>query len=119
MTGGQSAPTTRTGVVTSTAVNGYEYAPMHLAEMIAQLDAPDYVVRCSVHDVKHVLQFKKIVRYAFERQLNEGKYSFIEILCNCPTNTGVKPKNAAEFIQNEIIPVFPLGELKREGKRVR
>lgn len=118
MTGGQSAPTTRTGVKTSTDVNGYQYAPMQLCEMIASLEAPDYVVRCSLHDVKHVLSFKKTVKHAFERQILYGKYSFIEILGSCPTNTGVKTDDWAKFVEENVIPVFPIGEFKRDGKRL-
>lgn len=117
MTGGQLAPTTLHGTVTKTTVNGNPYYPIRTAELIATLDAPDYVARFSVHDVKHALAFKRAVTYALTRQM-EGKYSFIEVLSNCSTSGGIKPENYAKYCDETLTKVFPLGEFKREGIRL-
>ncbi len=117
MTGGQAAPTTRVGDWTITSKKGNTYAPIKLPEMIATLDAPDYVARCAVNNPKHIIQCKKAIRHALERQM-EGKYSLVEVLCSCVTTTGVKAENSPEFIDKVIESDFPLGEFKRDGKRL-
>lgn len=118
MTGGQLAPTTRVGQKTTTTPNGSEYKPIHLAEIIAQLDAPHFVTRCAIHTPKHIRTFKKAVAEGFRLQMEEKKYSFIEVLCACPTSGGVKPEDTPKYMEEIMIPEFPLGDLKRDGKRL-
>ena len=117
MTGGQVAPTSRLSDWTITSKKGNPYRPIHLPEMLATLEEPDYIARCAVNKPKNIIQTKKAIRHAFERQL-EGKYSFIEVLSACVTTTGVKAENSPEFIDQVIASDFPLGEFKRDGKRV-
>lgn len=117
MTGGQLAPTTLHGAVTKTTKNGNPYYPIRTAELVATLEAPDYVARCSVHDVKHALQFKKAVEHGLRCQM-AGKYSFIEVLSNCPTSGGIKPENYKLYCEETLMKVFPLGEFKRDGVRL-
>lgn len=117
MTGGQMAPTTMIGQKVTTAPDGSTIPPIHMAEMIAGLDGPDYVARCSVYNPKRIKEFKKSLRHAFECQM-AGKYSFIEVLCACPTNGGYKPSNGPKFVKERMEKVYPLGELKVDGKLV-
>lgn len=122
MTGGQSSCTTLIGQRTTTtgpegrdpARTGY---PTKLAEVIATIAAAGYVARVSLHDPMHVRQTKKVLEKAFRLQLEENKYSFIEILAMCPTNFHVEPWDAPDYMVKHVLPVFPLGELKTpEGR---
>lgn len=117
MTGGQAAPTTPVGTWTITSKEGNKYVPLKVPEMIATLDEPDFVARCAVNNPKHIIQCKKAIRHAFERQM-EGKYSFIEVVCACVTTTGIKAEKSPEFIEQVTKSDFPLGEFKRDGKRL-
>lgn len=118
MTGGQVAPTTREGQKTTTTPEGSPYKPIHMAEIVAQLDAPYFVTRCAVHTPKNIIKFKKAVKDALTYQIENQKYSFIEVLCACPTSGGVKPEDTPKYMEEIMIPEFPLGDLKRDGKRL-
>ena len=118
MTGGQAAPTTLNGQRTLTTPDGYPGMPLHLPEMIATLEAPDYVARCAVHTPKHIVQFKNSLRHALTRQIEVGAYSMIEVLCGCPTSGGYSPGKIPQYIEEKALPIFPLGEFKRDGKKV-
>lgn len=112
MTGGQMAPTTMEGQKTLTSPYGRDPMdvgmPIRACEMIDTLEAPVYVERCSVHDVKHVNKAKRAIKKALTYQ-KEGKgYSFVEILSMCPTNWGVDPVNAAKWIESDMMPYYPL-----------
>lgn len=117
MTGGQAAPTTRVGDRTITTKKGNEISPIHLPEMIAALDAPDYVARCAVNNPKNLIACKKSIKYAIQRQM-EGKYALVEVLCACVTTTGVKAEDSPAFIDMVAQSDFPLGEFKRDGVRL-
>ncbi len=116
MTGGQMAPTTLPGQVTtsspfgrSTSLTGY---PMHMAELLAGLPGTVYSVRRSLHDARHVIQAKKAIRLAFEAQINELGFSIVELLSSCPTNWGMKPLEALNWVKEEMVPAYPLGDYK-------
>lgn len=117
MTGGQSAPTTLVGQVTKTAIQGNETPPMHFAEMIATLQAPDYVTRCAVNNPKNILKFKKALKHAIECQMN-GKYAFIEVLTACAVSSGIPPMKTPQYIDEVVAKEFPLGDIKVDGKMV-
>lgn len=116
MTGGQMAPTTLTGQKTTTTPNGRSVEitgyPIRMAEQIAQLEAPRFVTRQSLHTPKNILQAKAAIKKALELQINEGAYSFVELLCACPTNWGIEPSGIKEYMEKNVIPYFPLGDLK-------
>lgn len=116
MTGGQMAPTTLIGQKTTTSPGGRSLgndgAPIHMAEIMAQLDGVVYSVRCALDSVKHILAAKKAVRNAFEVQRQGLGYSFVELLCGCPTNWRMDPVAANAHIGAAMIPVFPLGVFK-------
>ncbi|MCR4876882.1 MAG: 2-oxoglutarate oxidoreductase [Clostridiales bacterium] len=116
MTGGQMAPTTLPGQVTTTSPYGRDPAlcgyPIRVSEMLATLDGPAYIARCSVHDVKHILDAKKCIRKAFETQIAKKGFSMVEVLSSCPTNWGMTPREALNWLEANMIPQYPLGVKK-------
>ncbi len=116
MTGGQLAPTTLLGQKTTTSPAGRsmstEGGPIHMTEIMAQLDGVIYAERCALNSVKNIRKAKKAIRIAFEIQKAGLGYSFVELLCGCPTNWRMDAIAANERIANEMIPVFPLGVFK-------
>lgn len=120
MTGGQMAPTTLNGQVTLTTPYGRrqnEGFPIRMSEMLATLDGPRYIERVSVHDPKHITKAAKAIRKAFEMQLNGEGFSMIEVLSSCPTNLKLSPVKALEWVEENMIPYYPLGVLKDGGGR--
>lgn len=120
MTGGQMAPTTMPDQETTTTpfgrdvkVNGY---PIKMAEVLATLSGTTFVARAAVDTPKNLMRAKKFLRKAFEVQINNRGFSFVEFLSACPTNWKVSPKQAAERIAEEMIPYYPLGIFKDESK---
>lgn len=116
MTGGQMAPTTLLGQKTTTTPKGRnmdtEGAPLHMSELMAQLDGVMYAERCALNTVKNIRAAKKAIRKAFEVQRAGLGYSFVELLSGCPTNWHMDPVAANEHIGKAMIPVFPLGVYK-------
>ena len=80
--------------------------------MLAALDGPQYIVRCSTHDAKNVLSTKKAIKKAFENQVQGRGFSLVEILTTCPTNWGLSPVNALKYVEEKVIPYYPLGVYK-------
>ncbi len=116
MTGGQMAPTTLIGQRTTTCPGGRcrdrEGMPIKMAEIIAGLGGVAYAARGSLDTVKHIRQAKKMIRRAFEVQIKEQGFGFVELLSACPTNWKMTPVAANERIGTEMIPYFPLGVYK-------
>lgn len=116
MTGGQMAPTTLPQQKTSTSPYGRnvqsEGYPIRMAELLAVLDGTAYSTRVAVNSPKNVLQAGKAIRRAFQYQVEEKGFSFVEILSACPTNWGMDPLKANERVGSEMIPYFQLGTFK-------
>ena len=116
MTGGQMAPTSLPGQITTTSPYGRDTAhcgfPVKMSEMLAQLDGPAYIERVSVHDVPHVVAAKKAIRKACEAQIAGKGFSMVEVLSTCPTNWGLTPQEALKWLKENMIPQFPLGVYK-------
>jgi 2-oxoglutarate ferredoxin oxidoreductase subunit beta len=117
MTGGQMAPTTMLGQVTATTQKGRkavgEGYPLQVAELLALLPGATYVERCSLHNPAHVRKTKKAIRHAFELQVNGAEgLSLVEVLSPCPTYWRMTPAKAMEWIEKEMITVFPLGRFR-------
>ncbi len=113
MTGGQMAPTTLIGQRATTCVDGRtrEQAgmPLKICELLATLDGPAYIERVALNSPAHIRKAKKAVRRAFEIQ-QEGKgFTFVELLSTCPTNWGLTPPKAMEWLEENMIPYYPLG----------
>ncbi len=113
MTGGQMAPTTLPGQKTTTSPYGRDTAtvgyPIRVCEMLATLDGPAYLERVSVHDPKHIIKAGEAIRKAFEVQINGGGFALVEVLSSCPTNWGMTPKDALHWVEEKMIPYYPLG----------
>lgn len=120
MTGGQMAPTSLPGQVTQTSPYGRDVKqcgyPVKICEMLAQLEGPAYLERVAVNNVKHVLAAKRAIRHAFENQLAGKGFSLIEVLSSCPTNWGMTPEKALDWIEEKMIPYYPLGVFKDRDK---
>ncbi len=116
MTGGQMAPTTLDGQKTTTSPLGREYKAqgysVKMSEMLATLDGASFISRQSVHDGGNIQKTKKALKKAFELQLNNQGFSMIEILSTCPTNWGISPKESIKWLQENMIPRYPLGDIK-------
>jgi 2-oxoglutarate ferredoxin oxidoreductase subunit beta len=116
MTGGQMAPTTLPGMKTTSSPNGRDVEtqgyPIRMAEMLATLEGAGYVVRRSLHDPKNIRLAKKAIRIAFETQLQGLGFSLVELLSTCPTNWGLTPVESLKFVEERMIPAFPLGDYK-------
>ena len=119
MTGGQMAPTTLVGQVTTTSPYGRnaetQGMPVRMAEMLSTLDGAYYIERTSVHDVPNIIKTKKAIKKAFECQMEGKGFSMVEILSTCPTNWGLSPVEALKWLQENMIPQYPLGVTK-EGR---
>ena len=116
MTGGQMAPTTLPGQKTTSSPYGRDVEqmgfPIRAAELLATLDGAGYVVRRSLHDPKNIRLAKKAIRLAFETQVRGLGFSMVELLSTCPTNWGMKPVEALYWLEEHMIPVFPLEDFK-------
>jgi len=116
MTGGQMAPTTLPGMKTTSSPNGRDVEqtgfPLRMAEVLAKMDGSGYIVRRSLHDPKNIRLAKKAIRIAFEVQRHGLGFSMVELLSTCPTNWGQTPTDALHFVEEHMIPAFPLGDYK-------
>ena len=121
MTGGQMAPTSLPGQVTQTSPYGRDVKlcgyPIRVCELLSELDGAEYLARVTVNSVPHVREAKKAIRKAFENQLNGKGFSLVEVLSSCPTNWGMTPEKALAWIDEKMIPYYPLGVYRdRSGK---
>jgi len=116
MTGGQMAPTTLLGQVTTTSPYGRSAehcgSPIHVCEMLATLDGAKYLERVALTDVKNVVAAKKAIKKAFQCQIEGRGFSLVEILSTCPTNWGMSPVESLDWLEKNMLPVFPLGVYK-------
>ena len=116
MTGGQMAPTTLVGQVTTTSPYGRnaetQGMPVKMAEMLATLDGAYYIERTSVHNVPNIVKTKKAIKKAFQYQMEGKGFSIVEILSTCPTNWGLSPVEALKWLNDNMIPQYPLGVTK-------
>ncbi len=121
MTGGQMAPTTMEGQVTKTTPYGRNPQdvgwPIRACELLNTLEAPYYIERCAVYDVKHINQTKKAIKKAIQNQIDGKGYSFVEILSMCPTNWGVDPVKAAEWVRDVMEPYYPVKCFRDGGEK--
>ena len=116
MTGGQMAPTSLPGQVTQTSPYGRDVKacgyPVRVCEMLATLDGPEYLERVAVNNIKNIKAAGKAIRKAFQNQIDGKGFSLIEVISSCPTNWGMTPQKALEWIDEKMIPYYPLGVYK-------
>ena len=116
MTGGQMAPTTLPGQKTTSSPGGRDVEqmgfPIRMAEILATLEGTGYVVRRSLHDPKNIRLAKKAIRTAFEAQQRGLGFSMVELLSTCPTNWGISPLESLRWVEEHMLPFYPLGDYK-------
>jgi 2-oxoglutarate ferredoxin oxidoreductase subunit beta len=122
MTGGQMAPTTLVGMRSSTTPYGRDVAlmgnPLKITELIAMLPGTYFVARHSVHTPLSVRKLKKAVKMAFENQKLKKGLSFIEIVSNCNSGWKMTPIQANKWMEENMFPFFPPGDIKVNGEMV-
>ena len=120
MTGGQMAPTTLPGQVTQTTPYGRDVNvaghPIRVCEMLATLSGTALAQRVTVDNVKHVKEAKKAIKKAFQYQMEGRGYSIVEVVSTCPTNWGMAPKDALQWLRDNMLPYYPLGVYKDVGE---
>ena len=113
MTGGQMAPTTLPGQVTQTTPYGRDVTtagfPVRVCEMLATLSGVAYAERVSVDTVPNIRKAKAAIKKAFETQIAKKGFSIVEVLSTCPTNWGLTPAEALEWLRQNMMPYYPLG----------
>ncbi len=116
MTGGQMAPTSLPGQVTQTSPYGRDVKtagyPVKVSEMLSTLDGPEYIERVAVNSVKNGKAAKKAIKKAFQNQIGGKGFSLIEVVSTCPTNWGMTPSNALKWLEENMLPYYPLGVYK-------
>ena len=86
--------------------------PMHMCEILNQLTAPAYLVRTSCNTPQNVIKTKQAIHKAFQNQLDGKGFSMVEIVTNCPTNWGLDPLDSLKFIEEKMLPEYPLGVIR-------
>jgi 2-oxoglutarate ferredoxin oxidoreductase subunit beta len=122
MTGGQMAPTSLPGQVTQTSPYGRHTEtdgfPVRVCEMLSTLDGVALAQRVTVDSPLNIRRAKKAIKKAFEYQIEGVGYSIIEVISTCPTNWGMPPEKAFEWMREHMLPYYPLGvyrDVKAEG----
>ena len=113
MTGGQMAPTTLVGQSSSTSPYGrdpkFAGYPIHVSEMLATLKAPRYIERTATNNVANLTRTKRAIKKGLDLQNKGEGFTFIEVLATCPTNWGVDPTEAVDWMESHLMPEFPVG----------
>ena len=113
MTGGQMAPTSLPNQVTQTSPYGRDVStagyPVRVCELLSSLDGPAYIERVCCDTPAHVRKAKKAIKKAFQYQIDGIGYSFVEVVSTCPTNWGMTPQAAFEWMCENMLPYYPLG----------
>ena len=116
MTGGQIAPTTLPGQKTTTSPYGRDPAvagyPIRISEMLATLDGANYIARVAVNNPKNIITAKSCIKKAFQYQQAGRGLNLVEVISSCPTNWGLSPLESLQYIEEKMIPYYPLGEIK-------
>ena len=116
MTGGQMAPTTLPGQVTQTSPYGRDVEtvgyPVKVCELLQNVDGAAYLERVSVNNPSNVKKAKAAIKKAFQNQLDGKGFSLVEVVSTCPTNWGMTPKDALKWVDEKMLPYYPLGVYK-------
>lgn len=120
MTGGQMAPTSLEGQITTTSPSGRDIydtgSPLKICELLDTLEAPAYLERTSIHNTGNILKTEKAIKRALQTQMDGKGFSLVEILSNCPIGWKMTPEESMSFIKNEMEKKFPLKKF-RDGKK--
>ena len=119
MTGGQMAPTTLVGQKTTTSPYGRDEAwcgkPIRVSEMLATIEGSAYIERVALNTNANIIKAKKAIKKAFEYQMEGKGFTMVEVLSTCPTNWGLSPVEAMKWLEENMIPYYPLGVFKDKG----
>ncbi|MEA3442667.1 MAG: thiamine pyrophosphate-dependent enzyme [Chloroflexota bacterium] len=119
-TGGQMAPTSLAGQITTTTPEGRDVSktgfPIHAAEMIATFKGTAYSARGAVNNPYNYERTREYLKAAFQKQMSNVGLSFVEVICDCPSNWHLSPADSLKWIEEKMIPEFPLGEFKNVDK---
>ena len=122
MTGGQMAPTTLPNMPTSTSPHGRDTAstgaPLKITELVAYLPGVYNASRHAVHTHKHARKAKKAIQKAFEDTRLRKGLSIIEIVSNCNSGWKMEPRQSNEWMEENMFPFYPLGDIKVNGNLV-
>jgi 2-oxoglutarate ferredoxin oxidoreductase subunit beta len=122
MTGGQMAPTSLPGQVTQTTPYGRDVEsagyPVKVCELLSTLEGTYFAQRVAVDCPRNVREAKKAIKRAFQNQVDGHGLSIVEVLSSCPTNWGLSPVQALEWIRKSMIPYYPLGIYKDKSREV-
>lgn len=120
MTGGQMAPTTLPGQITTTSPAGRNPAlvgmPLKMSELLATVPGATFVERVAVNSPGNVRKAKAAIKKAFQHQIEGKGYSIVEVLSTCPTNWGIAPVKALDWLKENMIPYYPLGNYRDDSK---
>lgn len=123
MTGGQMAPTTLINQVTATSPFGRDENhagyPIKMSEMLATIQGAVFVERVSVHNVPNIMKAKRAIKRAFQVQMEGKGFGIVEVLSTCPTNWGISPVEALKWLEEHMIPYYPLGNLRDPEKEAK
>lgn len=110
------APTSLPGQVTQTTPYGRDTSvagyPVRVCELLSTLDGVAYAERVSVDSVPNIRKARAAIKKAFENQINKKGFSIVEVLSSCPTNWGMTPAEALDWLRDNMIPYYPLGVYK-------
>ncbi len=116
MTGGQMAPTTLEGMKTTSTPLGRDVRlaghPVRMSEILAVIPGSAYITRQMVTDIPSINKAKKAIKRAFLTQMHGLGFSCVEVLSTCPTNWNVDPWEAMQWVKEQMVPTFPLGDFK-------
>lgn len=122
MTGGQMAPTTLIGMRSTTSPYGRNTKehgyPIHMCEILDKLEAPVYLERTSCNTPQNVIKTRKAIRKAFQNQIDGKGFSLVEIVTSCPTNWGLMPLKALDFLNEKMLKEYPLGVIRDRSQEV-
>jgi len=117
MTGGQMAPTTMPGQVTTTSPKGRDVDdvgyPIRMCELLTSLRTPGFIERVAVHTPQQVVKARRVLKTAFELQRDDKCFTFVEVLSTCPTNWGMTPLEATKWLQEHMVPYYPVQNFKK------
>jgi 2-oxoglutarate ferredoxin oxidoreductase subunit beta len=117
MTGGQMAPTTMPGQVTTTSPRGRDVNdvgyPVRMCELLASLRTPAFIERIAVHTPQQAMKARRVLKTAFELQRDNKCFSFVECLSTCPTNWGLPPFEATKWLEEHMVPYYPVQNFKK------
>jgi len=125
MTGGQMAPTTLPGMVTTSSPYGRDVKsqgyPIRVCELLSQLDGAAYIVRRTAHKPAEIRKLRRTIKTAFQVQMAGLGFSLVEVVSNCPTNWGMTPIESLKFVEERMVDYYPLGDyrVKDEVKDLR